>query len=81
MIFPAQAETAENEATPAFRTHLNYLQAFNLLSLTIAASGRSALPHTDIIVRNRHKLTDSVADNFGLGVMTLKTAQPSAGRA
>jgi hypothetical protein len=31
MIIPAQAVTVENEATPAFRTHLNYLEAFNLL--------------------------------------------------
>lgn len=31
MIFPEQAETVENEAKPAFRTHLNYLQAFNRL--------------------------------------------------
>lgn len=31
MIIPAQAETVENDATLAFRTHLNYLEAFNLL--------------------------------------------------
>jgi hypothetical protein len=31
MIIPALDATVENKATPAFRTHLNYLEAFNRL--------------------------------------------------